>query len=131
MFVICLIELTPGIHVSHYLVNTSLLGTYVETSQGSDSDSVCSPPEQIECVQNVMYTCILAAKTLFITVYCSYVIFSTDKLGEDIAWDLADKYSWNWSLRELLNFIYVYTQTQIKQWIFTFHFAEYPKNILD
>lgn len=65
MFVIYLIELIPGIHVSHYLVNTSLLGTYVETSQGSYSDSVCSSPEQIEFVQNVMCTCILAAETLF------------------------------------------------------------------
>lgn len=73
MFVICLIELTPGIHVSHYLVNTSLLGTYVEAaSQGSNSDSVCSPPEQIECVQNVTYTCILAAETLLSLVQISW-----------------------------------------------------------
>lgn len=69
MFVICLIELTSGIHVSHYLVNTSLLGTYVEaTSQSSESDSVCSPPEHIECVQNVAYACILAAETLFTVI---------------------------------------------------------------
>lgn len=64
MFVICLIELTPGIHISCSLVNT-LLRIYEVQIWVLDSDSVFSPPQQTEYVQHVMCTCILAAETLF------------------------------------------------------------------